>query len=312
MFGISKARWPTLSLACLAVACQPSAPAATLSTTPSFVQPRHAIPADLDVVMRVDLARIRATLGAPALAMLRRRAVDDDANDAGATELVADVLERADTVWVGLRPGATAAVTDSVIVARGNFAGIDVKSYSAKPAFSAARDLGAGWRVHERTPRSRAAPAQVYGHVDDVLVLVTEAEIDSVERIFEGAAGGEPLEPPERGLLSVVARPRPFAAQLEARSKAAARFLRQSDLFEGVVEFTADAVRVQLSLRMVDEGSARRAADAIGLLASELMRANAVDQRVAKTLDVEAFAETVVVRLDAPLSVLAAWSRPNG
>jgi hypothetical protein len=59
---------------------------------------------------------------------------------------------------------------------------------------------------------------------------------------------------------------------------------------------------------MDSEASARRAADAAGLLALELIKLQTIPDAIAKSLAIEAVGTSVVVRVDAPIELLAVAS----
>lgn len=274
---------------------------------PVLAQPSDAIPGDLDLVVRLDLGRIRQVLGADALRKLRERAgfgPDAEHEDA----LIIDSLERADTAWLGLRLAERRELVDSVLIVRGNFRDMDVRSYRAEPGWSGQRDLGGGWRCFEREPRRRSSPARAYARLDELFVFVTPAEIDSVERVLERGIRDAHPTPPERGIVSLAARPHAFSAGLRQRAPAAARFLAKSERLEASADLAADRLKVEIAMTMEDEGSARRTADATGLLVLELIEQGAIPKLIARSLSVEAVGTSVVVGLDAPIELLAVAS----
>jgi hypothetical protein len=271
-------------------------------SAPVLERPVEAIPSDLDIAIRLDVARIRGALGPLAVEALRKSARAGGADDPGGEELVADALERTDTLWLALRPGASARTTDSVLVLRGRFRDLDVRRYAAKPAWQGPFDLGASVRLYERNTKARALPARIYARGDDVVVFVTLAEI------IERGVRDQALEPPERGIVSVAARPRPLGERVRERSPAAARFLSQSELVEATAELGPETLEVAITLTMQTEVAARRAADAAALLAQELIRTGGVPDQVARSVDIEALGAALVIRAEIPLAELARWA----
>ena len=292
--------WATL-LALGACGAEPRPPA--LGPAPSLAQPSDAIPGDLDLVLRLDLGRMRQVLGADAVRNLRRRSgvgaasADDEA-------LIGDSLERAETAWLALRLAERRELVDSVLIVRGNFREMDIVKYQADPAWGGEQDLGGGWRMYERTPKQRAAAARVYARLDEILVFVTAAEIDGVERVLERGVRDAHPTPPERGIVSVAARPRAFSAGLRQRAPAAARFLAKSENLEASADVLGDRLKIELSMTMDSEESARRAADAAGLLALELIEQRSIPESIAKSLSIEAVGTSVVLHVDTPLELL--------
>ena len=175
---------------------------------PGVGEPADAIPPDLDVVIRVDLRRMRAALGPSAIDRLQVPVGADGAEDGGDdARLLADVLEKSDLVFIGFRPGLALGATDRVIASEGRFEDFDVRRHGGQARWAAGQDLGAAWRMYERRQSpARGVPARVYLRGTDLLVLVSVAEIDSVERALEGRSVSARLEVPSRGAVSMAAR----------------------------------------------------------------------------------------------------------
>src|SRR5687767_14936600 len=146
-----------------ACGCGPERIPPPRTAPPTIAGPSDAIPADLDVVLRVDVRRVRETLGDEAFARLRAHALGSHSSkDTGAERLMTDALARADLAVIGLRPGRTPELSDSVIALSGDLSGLDPARYAAEPPFDGGSDLGGGFRVYERKSPERAAPARVY------------------------------------------------------------------------------------------------------------------------------------------------------
>ena len=87
--------------------------------------------------MRVDLKRIRDTLGAPAMAAISEQALHGlHGTDSATDELRLKLLGETDTLYLGLRPGASLDVADSVFVMVGKFPGFDPEHVQSTPRFS--------------------------------------------------------------------------------------------------------------------------------------------------------------------------------
>ncbi len=157
--------WRGLALAGALLACGcHSARIGPPPDAPSVTRPLDAMPADLDLVVRLDLRRIRETLGAPAIAALSEQAVlglhgADSATDA----LLLSALKGTDTLWLGLRPTLRLETADSVFVMSGHFPGFDPHRAGSTPPFGAPSDLGRTLRRFDRArPPARSAPARIY------------------------------------------------------------------------------------------------------------------------------------------------------
>src|SRR5690606_33946659 len=76
----------------------PDAEGAAAARLTPRVEPADLLPADLDLVVRVDVGRMRSGLGRAAADELAQRALDE-LHD----ETLKSALLRADVVWLGLR-----------------------------------------------------------------------------------------------------------------------------------------------------------------------------------------------------------------
>jgi hypothetical protein len=287
------------SLAGALVACGPERIPAPATPAPRLKGPNDAMPADLDVVVRVDLGQIRRTLGAEALGALRTRVrPDGSSRDPAAERLLSDAMARADVVVVGLRPGTRPELTDNVIALTGDFDGLSIERYDTTPPFDSDADLGAAFRVYERDkPLDRSLPARIYRDADRLLVFVSFAEIDSVERRIEGGASDVPLKPAARGVISVAARPAPIAVKIAGRSPMAAQLLGRSKVLRGHLELSSTGLSSEIELEFEFAEDARRAADAGALIGRLLAKKPGLMGQTARALTVEAVETSVVVRL---------------
>lgn len=223
--------------------------------------------------------------------------------DRASEALIAQALSRADTVWIALRPGESSRHSDSVTIMRGRFAELDPRSGGG---WDAPSDLGAGWRRYDRQqPPSRAAPARIYARADDVLVFVSTAPLDSVERRLEQGAGDEHLEPVEKGVLSVDARPRQLGRQLMSRSPTLGRLLVQADRLRLTADLDAQGMQAELELAFPGDSQAREVAESLGSLARAVGASAGLAAKVVRGLVIEAVGPRVVLRLTLPAETVA-------
>jgi hypothetical protein len=299
---LGRRSWLLLSLAL--AACGPERIPRPPTPAPVVDNPTDAIPGDLDVVVRIDFERIRRTLGPELIADIRRHGAAG--RDAGAEPLVAEAIERADTIWIALRPGDSAELSDAVVVFRGRYSGFDPKRLPADPPWSGPVDLGATWRLYERArPKVRSAPARVYARGEDLLVLVSTAEIDSVERTIERGAGGPSLAPPEKGAISIEARVPPIAERIADRSPAAAKLLSRARRLRASADLEAAGLKAELELEFELEEHARRAADAAGILKRAMAEQQTLAGSIARALEIDAVGSVLVVAIALPPEALA-------
>ncbi len=241
---------------------------------PRLTRALSAMPADLDVVLRVDLQRIRGTLGAPAMAALNEQALRSlHGSDRATDQLLLEALAETDTLYVGLRPTASLASGDSVFVMTGHFPGFNPERAASVPRFTRPLDLGGDLRRYDRaSPGVRAATARFYVRGEQVVVALSEAEIDSVERTLEQGRGMPALEPLEKGALSAVARPRVLPSALFAGSRTLRDLAEGARRLELNADLTSAGVDASLALKFDDAASAEQVGHALGELRDALQR----------------------------------------
>ena len=239
---------------------------------PHVTRPLSAMPADLDLVLRVDLERIRTTLGAPATAAISEQALRGlHGADRATDELLLGVLGETDTLYLGLRPGASLDVADSVFVMVGKFPGFDPERVQSTPRWTRALDLGGDLRRFERASApARGAPARFYARGEDLIVSLSEAEIDSVERTLEQGRGMPALEPLEKGVLSAVARPRGLPSALFAGSHTLQQLAERARRLELDADLTSAGVDASLAIKLEDPSAAEQVGHALGDLRDAL------------------------------------------
>jgi len=259
----------------------------------------------------VNLQRLTQTLGPEVIQGLSERLELAHPRLGG---LIQVLLGRSETLWIAFRPGVNLALLDNVVVLEGAFGKLDVSEFETLPRWSLGTDLGAGWRFHEREkPTERSAAAGVYQRREDLIVLVSYAELDSAERSIERGGGREAaLEPPERGVVSAAARLRPLARTLESSAPAAARVLAQGNLVEASAELGPSGLTAEIVLYYGDEATAQRAARAAGLLATEFVNQGEY-VAILQGLKIEAVGRSAILRLHLDLPTLGALlSRNSG
>jgi len=241
---------------------------------PRLVRAADAMPADLDLVLRLDLRKIRETLGGPAMTAISQQAVRGlRGADSGTDALLLAALEQTDTLWLGVRPTRTLEAADSVFVMSGHFPKFDPHRAGSTPPFAPPIDLGGDLRRYDRArPKTRSAPARIYVQGEALLVSLSEAEIDSVERSLEQQRGMPPLEPAEKGVLSAVARPQVLPLGLLAGAGGLRRMVQSADRLELNADLTGSGLDGTLALRFDDAPLAERVARDLTEMRDELGR----------------------------------------
>jgi len=268
-------------------------------SAPTLARPLDALPADLDIVLRLDLKRMRDTLGASTMTELGERAVQglhgaDKATDA----LLLTALSHTDTLWLGLRPSRSLGAADSVFVLSGRFADFDPHRVASTPPFQPSLDLGGTLRRYDRaSPASRSAPARIYTRGSDLIVTVSEAELDSEERTLEAQLGVPPLEPAEKGVISGIMRSRALPPQLFVGVEPLLHLAERADRCEFDADLTSAGVEAEISLRFGDADAALAVVQALESLRSALAETPGRSAKFAKRVRLSSAAEYVTMRL---------------
>ena len=266
---------------------------------PSAARALDAMPGDLDLVVRLDLHRIRDTLGTSAMAAITEQAVhglrgEDQATDA----LLLGALGETDTLWLGLRPVDGLDGADSVFVMTGHFPNFDPHHVASTPPFDKPIELGGAFRRYDRaSPKTRSAPARIYTRGDDLVVSLSEAEIDSVERSLEEHRGAPPLEPVEKGALSAVARPRVLPPEFFSLSPTLGKLAQLAQRCELTADLSSVGVDATLSLKFEDPNAADHVGRALIDLRDALKGEPGRLAKLAGRLEVSNAAEYVTLRL---------------
>jgi len=266
---------------------------------PSAVRPLDAMPGDLDLVVRLDLKRIRDTLGNTVMQGITEQAMAGlHGEDRGTDKLLLGALNQTDTLWVGFRPANGLDGADSVFVLRGQFSKFDPHAAASVPPFAPPVDLGAAFRRYDRKPPAlRSAPARIYTRDDDLIVTLSEAEIDSVERSLEQHRGAPPLEPADQGALSAVARPRVLPSAWFDASPALERLAGHARRLELNADLTSAGVDASLALKFEDAATAKRLGSAITELRDSLSGASGRLAKLATKTEVTSAGEFVTLHL---------------
>jgi hypothetical protein len=264
---------------------------------PTLALPGDALPPDLDLVVRVDLARVRAALGAEGLALLRRGASTALVTDASGA-ILQSALEQADTALLALRPELIPGEADNVLVLEGHFAELGLERALRDGGFSAPIDLGGDVRRFEHPGRlGRSAAARVYAFGDERLVFVSTAEIDSVEAVIERGLTPNQLKPKASGVFGFALRLRGVRTTLGQRFPLLAVAFGDAVHLDGSVEATDAGLALEVSLELPDAAGATRSADAFGRVRQALLATEGKLAVAAEGAQATAVGRFVVVRL---------------
>lgn len=237
---------------------------------PRLGQPSLAMPGDLDLVVRLDLGRLRDALGEDL-----QNAVDallstapENAPDAATSRLLLALLSRAKTAWIGVRPALSPEQTDNVLVLRGDFQGLVPSRISGKPDWTYPQDLGGGVLKFSRPrPGQRVAPAVLYFQDPNLVVIGSYAELDALEATLETGRGDPPLEPPDTGIASLAARLDKLQPILRSRAPSFGKLLSGAQTIRASAAWTGSELDLRVELIVDSNDHARQIAETLGAIA---------------------------------------------
>lgn len=269
------------------------------------IEPADLLPADLDLVVRVDVARMRDGLGEAASDELARRALDEVPDEA-----LESALQRADVVWLGLRL-ADLEEGDRVVVLEGRMAGLTPDPGRWEPA-RAAQDGVAVFDRRGGAAGSRADTARIIALGDRAVALVSAVEVSSVARVLRDGPDAHRGDPAAEGLVSLDLRARRLPPYLARRFPSIGALVAGVAHVRAVASLHDEGVRLDVELVGVDAAGAGRARRFL-----EVLRDNVEDVRYAdlmKELSIEQVESTVRVRwlFPAPLVLALLSGRSPG
>ncbi|WP_437794015.1 hypothetical protein [Sorangium sp. So ce693] len=269
------------------------------------IEPADLLPADLDLVVRVDVARMRDGLGQAASDELARRALDEVPDEA-----LESALQRADVVWLGLRL-ADLEEGDRVVVLEGRMAGLTPDPGRWEPA-RAAQDGVAVFDRRGGVAGSRADTARIIALGDRAVALVSAVEVSSVARVLRDGPDARRGDPAAEGLVSLDLHARRLPPYLARRFPSIGALVAGVARVRAVASLHDEGVRLDVELVGVDAAGAGRARRFL-----EVLRDNVEDVRYAdlmKELSIEQVESTVRLRwlFPAPLVLALLSGRSPG
>lgn len=270
------------------------------------IEPADLLPADLDLVVRVDVARMREGLGQAASDELARRALDEVPDEA-----LESALQRADVVWLGLRL-ADLEEGDRVIVLEGRMAGLAPDPGRWEPAPAAQDGVAVFDRRGGVIAGSRADTARIIALGDRAVALVSTVEVSSVARVLRDGPDARRGDPAAEGLVSLDLRARRLPPYLARRFPSIGALVAGVARVRAVATLHDEGVRLDVELVGVDAAGAARARRFL-----EVFRDNVEDVRYAdlmKELSIEQVENTVRLRwlFPAPLVLALLSGRSPG
>jgi hypothetical protein len=277
------------------------------------VDPAELFPADLDLVVRVDVDRMRSGLGPAATDELTERALarrtgsgageraspaGGGGDGAGDDAALRDALRRADVVWVALRL-ADLDAGDRVIAFEGRMRGVDRDPSAWQPL---PVDVAGVSVFARRGHAGRAGVARMIALGDHAVAFVSPVEVASVARVLRDGPDERRGDPSAEGLVSLDLRARRLPPRLERRFPSIAALIAGLERVRAVASLAEEGVRVEADVvgRTPDgAGRARRFLEAL--------RDNVGDPsyaEVMKALSIEQVERTVRIRWTLPSRVV--------
>jgi hypothetical protein len=180
----------------------------------------------------------------------------------------------------------------NVLVMRGHFA--DLSRRDTAPARWSSHATGGEALDLEDPPGGYARVYRLRG--GEVLVWATHPQLDRVERTLRGEEDELALRPPERGAVSVAARPAGVLARLSSRYPELAERFRGVQVIEAFAEPTAGVWRADLSLDFATRAQASEVTQVIEKLRRALAERGCAVGALARALAVTSFERDVRVQ----------------
>jgi hypothetical protein len=285
-----------IAAGCGAEVPAPGTPAAARAARVSRrVEAPDLFPADLDLVVRVDVARMRAGLGPAAAEDLADRALSGEGDAA-----LREAARHADVAWVALRL-ADLDEGDRVVAFEGRMRDVARDPGAWRPVPG---DVG-GVSVLERRGRAPRAGAQrMIALGDRAIVFVSPAEASSVARVLRDGPDARRGDPAAEGLVSLDLRAHRLPPRLEQRFPSIAAIIAGLERVRAVATLADDGIHLEAEVIGRDEEDATRARRFL-----EVLRDNAGEERtgeIMKALVIDQTARTVHVRWTLPSRVVLA------
>lgn len=271
----------------MALACGGGQGTARAPTAPEHAAPgaELPLPSGLDVAVRVDLVSLAAELGAAPARRLLLDAVSLEAAPSP-SPLLERALARSSLLWWGLAAPGASAPTQRVLVLRGHF-----------DAWPGTASTDARWSRHasgvEALEVAEAGYARAYRLPErELLVWTPGPPPPSVE-----SAPSEPgMHPPERGAISVAARPARVLERLRPRFPELSERFRGVRQIEAFAEPTAGTWRADLTLEFESPAQAADASTVLEQLRQALAGRPCAVGVVARAIAVTSFERDVRVQ----------------
>ena len=259
------------------------------------LEPTELFPADLDLVVRFDLGRMRAGLGPLAADALSKKALQG----AGEPELL-EALACAEVVWIA----AHAAEVDSgdrVIVLEGK----ECMPELGRARWEKIRSGNAKVTIFDRKGEApRSGTARIVNLNNRATVFVSAVELDGVKRVLDDGPDEKRGSPTAAGLVSVDLRARALPPGLAKRYPSIAGVLAGIERIKGSAVLVDDGLKLDAQVLGKAPAGAERAAKFLEAMRGSLLEGRFAE--AAKGAKIEVVERTVEVKLTVPAKALLA------
>ncbi len=260
------------------------------------VDPAEIFPVDLDLVVRLDVARMRSSIGPAAASAMAARAAREAGDD-----VLRAALACADVVWLGARVTDLGA-GDHVVVVEGPATcapGLDRSLWTPAPS------RNKSVQVFDRVdPARRAGTARIVVLGPQTTAFVSPMEVDSLTRILDAGPDAGRGNPVAEGVVSVDVRAGRLPVPLEQKFPSIAAILAGLERVRGTVVVVDEGVQIDVQIL---SPTAKGAEKALRFLTA--LKDNVEDPRVAmviRKVAMEQIEGTLRIRLLLPGKVVLA------
>ena len=280
-----------LALAALGCASSPQKGAAA-PVVDRELEPTDVFPADLDLVMRIDVGRMRSGIGPATTADLAKRALE---SGRGAGDELREALGCAEVVWIGVH-AADIATGDRVVAVEGKKCMPELLSGRWEKTRSPNKRV---LIFDRRSAAHRGGTARIMNLGNKATVFVSPVELDAVKRVLSAGPDANRGNPTAEGLVSADLRVRPLPPGLAKKYHSIAKVLAGLERVRGSARLRDEGLEIDVEVLAKTDTSASDAAGFLEILRGSLAQ-DARFAEVMKTAHVEQVERTVEVKLTLP------------
>lgn len=251
------------------------------------------MPADLDLVVRIDVMRLRAAIGPGVADELARHTL----RDVGEVELK-EALSCAEVVWVAARAAAL-ETGDHVVVVQGR----DCLPELARSRWTRVRATNGAIAVYDRTGEApRGGTARIIDMGYRAVAFVSPVELDSVQRVLDKGPDDRRGNPLAEGIVSFDLRVHRLPPALERKYPSIAAVVAGVDRVRASTVMGPDGLKVDGQVVATSPVDAERAARFLSAVRENLEHTRYAE--AAKVAEVKVVESSVRLGLVMPTKVL--------